>query len=78
MAQSGRYSKLPYSVTKEANLKAHQLRISEQELSRLSILLENCEIAEENWENSQEDGRFGVTRDWLLTAIEYWRHNYDW
>lgn len=78
MTQAGQYSNLPYDVAKAANLKPFQLKVPEQELLRLSLLLDNCPIAEENWENSREDGRFGVTREWLINAVKYWRHEHNW
>ena len=78
MEQPKHYSKLPYAVAKGNNLKPYQLRIPEQELSRLSLLLDNCVSSDENWENTHEDGRFGVTRDWLVQAVKYWRNEYDW
>ncbi|KAF5008719.1 hypothetical protein FDECE_5027 [Fusarium decemcellulare] len=78
MAGADQYAKLPYPVAPEANLKPYKLEIPDREISRLHLLLDNCEIADENWENSQQDGRFGVSRDWLANAVEQWRHNYDW
>ncbi|KAF4449341.1 epoxide hydrolase [Fusarium albosuccineum] len=78
MAGADQYAKLPHPVAPEANLKPYKLEIPDKEISRLHLLLDNCEIADENWENLQQDGRFGVSRDWLVKAVEQWRHSYDW
>lgn len=72
------FAKFPYPVATGAHIKPYKIAIPEPEVDRLRLLLDSCPIADANWENSQEDGRFGVTRDWLIEAAEHWRHKYDW
>ncbi|KAM5345651.1 hypothetical protein ACJ41O_011512 [Fusarium nematophilum] len=69
---------MPYPVAAEANLSPYKIAIPDKEIARLHLLLENSSIADENWENSQEDGRFGITRDWVVKAVDHWRNKYDW
>lgn len=50
--------------------------IPKEEIDALNTLLKRpLPIA--TWENSQEDGRFGVSRDWFTKAISQWQ-SYDW
>lgn len=50
--------------------------IPKEEIDALNTLLKRpLPIA--TWENSQQDGRFGVSRDWVANAISQWQA-YDW
>lgn len=72
------FARLPHPVAGEAHIKPFQIAIPQHEIDALHLLLDNCPIAEANWENSQDDGCFGVTREWLLKAVKEWRSNYKW
>ncbi|KAM5381112.1 hypothetical protein ACJZ2D_003028 [Fusarium nematophilum] len=72
------FATLPHPVARKAHIRPFRISVPQQEINKLHLLLDNCPIADANWENSQEDGRFGTTRDWLVTAVEEWRDNYKW
>ncbi|KAF5577179.1 epoxide hydrolase [Fusarium pseudoanthophilum] len=72
------FSKLPHIVDSEANVKPHKIDIPQSEIERLYTLLDNSPIPDKTWENSHTDGHFGTNRDWLVNAVQEWRHNYDW
>lgn len=72
------FATLPHRVARDAHIEPFRIDIPQHEINRLHLLLDNSPLADANWENSQEDGRFGVTRDWLLKAVNDWRHNYNW
>lgn len=72
------FAKLPHPVANEVPVKPFKLTVPAVDIQKLHLLLDNLPIADANWENSQQDGRFGTTRDWLINAVKEWRHNYDW
>ncbi|KAL2837806.1 epoxide hydrolase [Aspergillus pseudodeflectus] len=72
------FGTLPHPVARDAHIERFHISIPQLEIDRLNLLLDNCPLVDANWENSQEDGRFGVTRDWLNNAIKDWRYNYNW
>ncbi|KAH8734206.1 Alpha/Beta hydrolase protein [Ilyonectria robusta] len=72
------FATLPHRVARDAHIEPFHIAIPQHEIDRLHLLLDNCPVADANWEISQEDGRFGVTRDWLTKAVKDWRHNYNW
>ena len=74
----GSFGTLPHRVALDAHIEPFRIKVSDSEIDRLQILLDNSVIADANWENSQEDGRFGTTRDWLANAVQHWRDNYSW
>ena len=47
-------------------------------LNQLSCLLSASSVGPETYENRQEDGSLGLSRAWLLSAIQTWRDQYDW
>lgn len=67
------FSQAPHAVS---GLAPFTFSIPKEEIDALNTLLKRpLPIA--TWENSQEDGRFGVSRDWLSKAIAKWQ-TYDW
>ena len=55
-----------------------QLSISDQDLADFNILLRLSKLAPRTYENLQNDGRYGVTYEWMSKAKEYWETKYDW
>jgi microsomal epoxide hydrolase len=70
------YSKLP-SDTK-LDLTPFKSHIPDSKLQKLRQLIELSPIAPPTFENLREDGQYGVTRDWLMTAQKYWSTGYNW
>ena len=70
------YSKLPPNT--KANFTPFKSDIPDQKLKQLRKLLEIAPIAPPTFENLREDGQYGVTRDWLMTAQKYWSTGYQW
>lgn len=55
-----------------------ELHIEEQKLRDLKTLLQLSPVAKQTYENSLEDGRFGVSRKWMLGTKKFWEEEYDW
>lgn len=55
-----------------------ELHIEEQKLQDLKTLLRLSPVAKQTYENSLEDGRFGVSRKWMLDTKKFWEEEYDW
>jgi pimeloyl-ACP methyl ester carboxylesterase len=70
------YGKLPSGVT--LNVKPFTAKIEEQKIQDLKQLLKLSPIAAANFENSQNGRHFGINRDWLIKAKEYWLNEFDW
>jgi microsomal epoxide hydrolase len=66
------------SYSLPGSVKSFRLNISEHDVQDWRQLLKLSKLAPESWEGSQEDGRYGVTRRWLLEAKDYWLNTYDW
>ncbi|KAL1856705.1 hypothetical protein Plec18170_003676 [Paecilomyces lecythidis] len=49
-----------------------------EKLSELETLVKLSKLAPETYENSQPDGRYGVTTDWLVSMREKWLNSFDW
>ncbi|KAK5193470.1 hypothetical protein LTR92_006839 [Exophiala xenobiotica] len=55
-----------------------QLKISDEQLTRFKNILRLSPLAPRTYENLQEDGRFGVTYEWISKAKDHWENKYDW
>lgn len=67
------FSQAPHKVD---GLTPFTFSIPKEEIDGLKALLKRP-LPISTWENSQKDGRFGVSRDWLANAISEWQA-YDW
>lgn len=67
---------MPFKLPDSA--KPFTLSISDNDLDEFKQLLKLSKLGPQTWESSQEDGRFGVTRQWLSDAKDYWLTKYDW
>ncbi|KAI5478694.1 alpha/beta-Hydrolase [Pseudohyphozyma bogoriensis] len=54
------------------------VRFDESALDELNTLLKYSRIAPETYENRQSDGRYGVTREWVLRMKQRWEGGFDW
>ena len=52
--------------------------IPEAEVSDLRALLKLSKIPSPTYESLQQDGKFGITHQWLTEAKEYWLNEFDW
>jgi len=59
-------------------LKPFRANVDEQKIQDLKQLLKLSPIAAANFENSRNGRRYGVERDWLIEAKEYWLTKFDW
>ena len=55
-----------------------QLRISDKQLTQFQILLRLSPLAPRTYEILQDDGRLGVTYEWISKAKDHWENKYDW
>ncbi|KAF2707262.1 epoxide hydrolase-like protein [Pleomassaria siparia CBS 279.74] len=58
--------------------KPYTLDIPDKDMSEWKQLLELAKIGPDTWEGRQDDGRFGVSRQWLIDTKDYWLNKYDW
>ncbi|PON25864.1 epoxide hydrolase [Trichoderma gamsii] len=54
------------------------LHVPDKDLSEFHELLKLSKIAPATWWNQHNDGRFGVSREWLTQAKETWLTAFDW
>lgn len=54
------------------------LHVPDKELSEFHELLKLSRIAPATWWNQHNDGRFGVSREWLARAKETWLTAFSW
>lgn len=72
------YGKIPSGVT--LDLKPFKAHVDEQKLQDFKTLLKLSPVASPNFENSDAsvDRRYGMSRDYLLNAKDYWLNKFDW
>ncbi|KAJ5624140.1 Alpha/Beta hydrolase protein [Penicillium lagena] len=72
---------LPFSTlpsTARVSLTPFKAEIPKAKLSELKQLIEVSKLAPRTYENSQTDGRYGITTDWLVAMREQWLSSYQW
>ncbi|OOF96730.1 hypothetical protein ASPCADRAFT_206905 [Aspergillus carbonarius ITEM 5010] len=67
LPSAARISPVPFSVSIPAG-----------QLADLKSLVQLSRIAPPTYENSQPDGRFGITSEWLSAMREKWLTEFDW
>lgn len=56
-----------------------ELSIPDEQISDLKTLLRLSPLAPETYENLHtDDGKFGVSYEWMKKAKEHWLNKYDW
>ncbi|KAI8719896.1 EHN domain-containing protein [Fusarium sp. LHS14.1] len=68
----------PYQLPASANVRLFTVSVPQSRIDNLKTLLSISPVAPPNFENSRSDGSYGVTRDWMGAALEYWKKTYDW
>ncbi|KAL9473502.1 hypothetical protein ACSS6W_007882 [Trichoderma asperelloides] len=72
---SSTFATLP--ANRKSNPTPFTVAIPEEQLSDFRKLLELSKIGPKTYENELTDGRFGISRDWLVQAKEEWL-KWDW
>lgn len=52
--------------------------IPEEQLAELKQLVKLSPIGPKTYENTSCGREYGIERQWLVDAKEYWAHEYDW
>ena len=55
-----------------------EVKIDDDKLHELKILIKQSKVAPDTYENTQEDGRFGVSNKWITDAKDHWENTFDW
>lgn len=55
-----------------------KIAVHKSQLTELETLIKLSKLAPHTFENSQTDGRYGVTTDWLVTMRDQWLRSYKW
>jgi microsomal epoxide hydrolase len=75
---------LPYSTIPESAKSQpapYKVAVPEEQLSELQQLLKLSKIGPETYENLHADpreGKFGLTREWLVNAKKEWETTWEW
>ncbi|KAF4313285.1 Alpha/beta hydrolase fold-1 [Botryosphaeria dothidea] len=72
------FAKPPHPISSGAALSQFNVAIPEEDVQNLKTLLKILPIAAANYENSQNDRRFGSPRQWLVESVAYWQNKFDW
>lgn len=70
------YGRVPSKA--KAHPKPFTAHVPDDTLSEFKQLVKLSKIGPAVYENQQQDRRFGITRDWLVDAKEYWETTFDW
>jgi microsomal epoxide hydrolase len=70
------YDTLPKAACLE--LTRFTVAIPDNELRDFKELLQLSKLGPKTYENVQNDGRFGVTYEWMSNAKSHWETNFDW
>lgn len=62
----------------KAQLTPFKAEIDANDIQDFKKLLALSKIGPAVYENQQSDRRYGMTRDWLIRAKQYWETSYDW
>ncbi|KAJ5565973.1 hypothetical protein N7535_007611, partial [Penicillium sp. DV-2018c] len=72
---------LPFSTPPSnatASITPFKASIPEAKLTELETLIKLAKLAPPTYENSQRDGRYGVSTEWLEAMREKWLRSYHW
>ncbi|OPB44494.1 hypothetical protein A0O28_0028130 [Trichoderma guizhouense] len=67
---------MPYTIPEIA--RPFTLHISDEDCSQLRELLRLSRVGPTTWENQHQDGRYGISHQWLVSTKEYWLNEFDW
>ena len=70
------FDTIPSTATlKPQRFEAH---VSDPDLDDFKHLLRLSKIGPKTYENLKTDRYFGISRDWLVEAKQYWETKFDW
>jgi microsomal epoxide hydrolase len=72
---SSDYAKLPSKAT--ASPKPFTVNVPEEDIANFKTLLKLSPLAQDTYENAQDDRRFGVPMSWMKMAKAEWE-KFDW
>jgi microsomal epoxide hydrolase len=70
------YSKIPPAATLQPT--PFQACVSEAKLADFQKLVSLAKLGPETYESLQDDGRLGISYEWLSNAVRTWQTEYDW
>ncbi|KAH7133922.1 Alpha/Beta hydrolase protein [Dactylonectria macrodidyma] len=70
------YSTLPRPISIEAS--KYRVETAPQDLQALLNLVRNSKLGPRTFENSQANGQYGLTYEWMSQAKSYWETSFDW
>lgn len=71
------YDNIPSRATVKVD--KFKISISDEQISDLKTLLRLSPLAPETYENLHTDnGRYGVSYEWMKKAKDHWLNEYDW
>ncbi|KAH8686282.1 Alpha/Beta hydrolase protein [Ilyonectria robusta] len=68
----------PHPIAHDAKLTEFRVNISNKEIHELNDHLKLFRAPHPTYENSDNGWKYGVPKDWLIYAVDYWRHEFDW
>jgi hypothetical protein len=73
---------MPYDTpptTATISLEDFKVSITDSQLEELQQLLRLGRLPRATYENAvQQEGQFGVTREWMSSTRDYWADEFDW
>ncbi|KAL4886160.1 Alpha/Beta hydrolase protein [Aspergillus karnatakaensis] len=76
MKMASQFNTLPQSLT--AKVEPYTLHVSNKDLLDFKELLRLSPIGPSTWWNQHKNGRYGISRDWLINAKETWLSSFNW
>lgn len=71
------YSKVPSAATLQPE--PYMIHVDEEKVELLKDLVRLSPVGPTTFENAADkNGRYGITRDWLLEAKKVWHESFDW
>lgn len=67
---------VPYTIPETA--RPFTLHISDEDCFQLRELLRLSRVGPTTWENQHQDGRYGISHQWLVLTKDYWLNEFDW
>lgn len=67
---------MPYTVPSVA--RPFTLHIPDEDYTQLQALLQVSRTGPETWDNQHQDGRYGISHQWLTSTTHYWSAEFDW
>ena len=70
------YDTLPAGVT--GQFERFNIHVPDNKLSEFKQLIKISPIGPVTYESEFQDGRYGVSRSWLVNAKKEWETTFDW